>query len=179
METVAHILGIIALAFAVISYQQKTHKSILVFQLLANMTFCVHFIMLGAVTGGILNAVAATRAVIFVNKGKRWAENKIWLWVFCAVSIIVGILTWKDLFSILPILGMLCTTAALWIKTPKYVRLVAFPSSPLWLVYNTVNKSYAGAITEIITMCSIIIAIIRLDLNKNTKITESERIKQK
>lgn len=179
MDTIAQILGIIALSFAVVSYQQKTHKRILVFQLLANTTFCIHFIMLGAVTGGILNAVAATRAIIFVNKGKKWAENKIWLWVFCAVSIIVGILTWKDLYSILPILGMLCTTAALWIKTPKYVRLVSFPSSPLWLVYNAVNNSFAGAITEIITMCSIIIAIIRLDLNKNTKSSENERIKQK
>ena len=169
METIAHIIGIIALGLAVISYQQKTHRSILAFRLSANALFCVHFIMLGAVTGGILNAVAATRAIVFVNKGKKWADNRAWLWIFCVVSVIVGILTWKNYYSILPMLGMLCTTVALWIKTPKYVRLVAFPSSPMWLVYNAVSNSFAGAITELISMCSIIVAIIRLDLNKHTK----------
>ncbi|MBR5543532.1 MAG: YgjV family protein [Oscillospiraceae bacterium] len=174
MEIAAHIVGLAALTLAVISLQQRTHKYILSFQIAATTAWLLHYLMLGAFTGAFLNAIAMIRSVVFVNKGKKWADNRAWLWGFCAICIIAGILTWDGPASILPILGMLCTTVAFWIKTPKYVRMTAFPSSPLWLVYNLINKSYAGAAAEIINMCSIIIAYIRLDMNKDTQKTEKQ-----
>lgn len=167
MYIVAQIIGAVALTLAVISFQQKTHRYILAFQLAANIAFVLHFGFIGAYTGAVLNAVAAFRSVVFVNKGKAWADNKFWLWFFCLLSAAVGAATWSGWASVLPIAGMVCSTVAFWIKTPKFVRLTAFPSSPMWLVYNFVNHSYAGAVTEIINMTSIIIAIIRLDLKRN------------
>lgn len=173
MYIIAQVIGIIALVLAVISFQQKTHKYIVAFQLAANFAFVLHFGLLGAYTGAILNAVALLRSVVFVNKGKRWADNRIWLWLFCALSVAAGIVTWKNALSVLPILGMVCTTVAFWIKTPKYVRMCALPSSPLWLVYNFVSSAWGGVITEIINMASIIIAVIRFDI-----IGEKKCIKQ-
>ena len=169
MYIATQIIGIIALTCAVISFQQRTHKRILAFQLAANTVFCIHFIMLGAYTGALLNAVAAFRSLVFVNKGKSWADNILWLYVFCVISVVAGIITWNGPASILPIAGMICTTVAFWIKKPALVRLTAFPSSPMWLAYNLINNSYAGVITEIINMCSIITAIIRIDTKKNNK----------
>ncbi len=169
MYTIAQLIGVIALVLAVISFQQKTHKYILVFQLAANVAFVLHFGLLGAYTGALLNAVALIRAIVFVNKGKLWADKKIWLFFFCALSVAVGVITWESALSILPILGMICTTVAFWIKTPKFVRLCAFPSSPLWLVYNLINQAWGGVLTEIINMTSIVVAIIRLDLNLSKK----------
>ncbi len=166
MEILAQIIGIAALACAVISFQQKTHKYILLFQLTANTLFTIHFSMLGAYTGAILNGIGIFRSLVFVNKGKKWADNIAWFWLFCALSAVVGIFTWSGIVSLLPVAGMILTTAAFWIKAPKLVRRVAFPSSPLWLVYNLYNRSYGGAITEIINMISIIIAMIRLDFKK-------------
>ncbi len=164
MYIIAQIIGAIALILAVISFQQKTHKYILAFQLAANLAFVIHFGFLGAYTGAILNAVALLRSVVFVNKGKAWADNKLWLWIFCVLSVAAGILTWQSALSVLPILGMVCTTVAFWIKTPKYVRLCALPSSPLWLVYNFVSSAWGGVLTEVINMASIVIAIVRLDI---------------
>ncbi len=164
MYIIAQIIGIIALVLAVISFQQKTHKYILAFQLAANFAFVLHFGLLGAYTGAILNAVALARSVVFVNKGKAWADNRLWLWLFCVLSVAAGVVTWQNTLSVLPILGMVCTTAAFWIKTPKYVRLCALPSSPLWLVYNFVSSAWGGVLTEVINMASIVIAIIRLDI---------------
>ncbi len=166
MQIIAQILGFVAFACSVISFQRRTHKGIVALQLTSNVLFAIHFCLLGAYTGAVLNGIAAVRACVFVNKGKKWADNFIWFVVFCALSIIAGIFTWDGIVSILPILGMICTTIAFWIKTPKYVRMSAFPSSPLWLVYNIINKSCGGVITEIINMISIIIAMIRLDLKK-------------
>ena len=164
MYLIAQIIGAVALALAVISFQQKTHKYILTFQLAANFAFVLHFALLGAYTGALLNAVALLRAIVFVNKGNIWADKKLWLYLFCILSLVVGVFTWEGTLSILPILGMLCTTVAFWIKTPKYVRLCAFPSSPMWLIYNFANQAWGGVFTEVINMTSIIIAIIRIDI---------------
>lgn len=169
METVAQIVGLVAFVCAIMSFQQRTHRYILALQLSADILFTIHFCLLGAYTGAVLNGIAALRASIFVNKGKKWADNIIWFIVFCLLSIVAGAFTWDGIVSILPILGMICTTIAYWIKTPKYVRMAAFPSSPLWLVYNVINKSYGGVITEVISMISIIVAMIRLDFRKEKK----------
>ena len=169
MQTMAQLVGFAAFVCAVLSFQRRTHKGIVALQLTSNILFTMHFCLLGAYTGAVLNGIAAVRAGVFVNKGKKWADNFIWFIVFCALSIAAGILTWDGVSSILPILGMICTTIAYWLKTPKYVRMAAFPSSPLWLVYNIVNNSYGGVITEIVNMISIIIAMIRLDFKKENE----------
>ena len=164
---IAQIIGIAALSCSVISFQQKTHKFILMLQLIANALFVLHFALLGAYTGAILNAIAMIRAIVFVNKDKAWAKNIAWLILFCVVSVATGVFTWDDsIISILPVLGMLFTTVAFWIKNPKYVRMVAFPSSPLWLIYNINCSAWGGVATEVINIISIIIAMIRLDFVK-------------
>lgn len=169
MYITAQIIGIIALTLAMISFQQKTHKYILAFQLASNVMFVFHFALLGAYTGAVLNLVAALRAVVFVNKGRAWADKKLWLYLFCILSVAVGIFTWENWASVLPIAGMVCGTVAFWIKTPKFVRLTVFPSSPLWLVYNLMNRSYAGVAAEIMNMASLIIAIIRFDIKRKSE----------
>ncbi len=167
METAAQIIGIIALICAVTSFQQRTHKYILAFQLASTSLFVAHYALLGAYTGAILNAIALIRSVVFINKDKKWANSIVWLVLFCVVSVSTGVLTWNgSMVSVLPVLGMLFTTVAFWIKIPKYVRMTAFPSSPLWLVYNISCNAWGGAITEVINMISIIVAMIRLDFKK-------------
>lgn len=167
MKIIAQIIGVLALSNAVTSFQMKTHKKILLFQLISTALFVLHYALLGAYTGAILNAIAMVRSIVFINKDKAWARNIAWLIFFCIISIGTGCFTWNgSIISILPVLGILCTTVAFWIKTPKYVRMVAFPSSPLWLIYNIDCMAWGGAITEIINMISIIVAMIRLDFKK-------------
>lgn len=46
----------------------------------------------------------------------------------------------------------------------KIIRLSGFISSPCWLVYNIFNNAIGGMICEIITLISIISALIRIDI---------------
>lgn len=66
----AQIIGILAMMFNILSYQQKTRARAIAFQLGGAMLFAMNFWMLGAIVGGILNAVAAIRAVVFLNRDK-------------------------------------------------------------------------------------------------------------
>ncbi|MBO7158374.1 MAG: YgjV family protein, partial [Clostridia bacterium] len=46
---------------------------------------------------------------------------------------------------------------------PKTVRRLTLPGSWMWLAYNLVNVSWAGAITECFNTVSIFIAMWRFD----------------
>ena len=54
-------------------------------------------------------------------------------------------------------------------KNETKIRLITFPSSPCWLLFNITTGSIAGAVTECIVMCSLIIAIVRYDVLKKGK----------
>lgn len=157
-------MGFVALLFAIISFQQNNRKRILLFQMIAGMLFTVHFAMIGAYLGSVLNFFGMLRSIVFYNRDKKWGSRKIWLLVFAALFIASGIITWKNIISIFPILSMLLSTVSFWVKEPRNVRFITLPASPLWMIYNLINSSYAGFITEVFVSVSIISAIIRFDL---------------
>ncbi len=163
----AQFIGIIAFCLAVWSFQQNEHKKIVLLQLLANICFALHFYMIEAYTGALLNLIGAVRSVVFVCKDKKWASSNWWLVFFSLICIAAGVYTWNGIPSILPIIAMVLTTVAFGIPNPKLTRLVAFPSSPLWLIYNLINQSWGGLATEVFNMLSILIGMMRFDRKKS------------
>ena len=178
-------VGIIALIFAIISFQQRTQKKIVFFQFISSTLFSVHFYLLGAYVGCLLNIIGIFRAAIFMNKDKKWAKNKFWLWFFISLSVLAGVitmdgdlnlLTWDidfraihTYFAFLPMIGMILTSVAFWVENAKTVRRISFPSSPCWMIYNAYNRSFAGVATEMFVMCSIIIGMLRYDRSNNPR----------
>ncbi len=159
-------VGFVGMAFAFISFQNNNIKKLLFFQTLAALSFAIHFSLLGAFTGAVMNILGASRNIIFANREKKWANNKLWMYFFILLYTVLGIFTWKDYFSILPIIAMTLATVAFWIPNPKATRFIVLPSSPCWLIYNIFNKSIAGSLTEIFVSTSLIIAIVRFDILK-------------
>ena len=64
----------------------------------------------------------------------------------------------------LPILAMTIDSFAVWNKKTQYIRLLMLIPRPLWFVYNYTVVSYAGMVTEIFVLFSILIGIIRFDI---------------
>lgn len=163
-EIIAQSIGVLALIVDVISYQMKSRNTIVTLQIFSCLLFSVHFFMLKAFTGAVFNVIACFRAFVFANKDKKWGQNKLWVPFFCVVCIAAVGFTWTGFICLLPMIGMIFTTFSTSVSSAKKVRFLAFPSSPLWIVYNFINRSYAGIVTETIVMISIISAIIRLDI---------------
>lgn len=168
----AQLLGIIAFCLAIWSFQQNEHKKIVFLQLLANLCFTVHFYLIGAHTGALLNLIGFARSIVFVCKDKKWASSNLWLVFFSLLCVAAGIYTWQGLLSVLPMLAMILTTIAFGINNPKLTRLFSFPSSPLWLIYNFFNQSYGGMLTECFNMGSILIGMLRFDRKKKNSIVK-------
>lgn len=174
---IAQGIGVIALIIAIISFQQNSQKRIVTLQMISSVFFCVHFCMLDAFLGGVLNGIGILRAAIFRNRDHAWASHWLWFVLFCVLFVAAGIFFWEGPLSLLPITAMLLTTVAFWIKNARIVRFVTMPSSPLWMIYNWVHGSYPGILTEVCVLSSILVAIFRYDVlplfqNKKTEASE-------
>ncbi len=164
IETIGQIIGFVAMGIIVFSYQQKSHKNILTFQMVSGLLFTIHYFLIGAYTGCISNLIGAGRSAIYANRGKNaFTSFKLWPVIFSVVFIASGIPTWLNLFSAFPMIAMVVSSVVLWIDSPKINRALSIPTSACWLIYNIATLSYAGIATEIFVLSSIIIGMIRLD----------------
>ncbi len=44
--------------------------------------------------------------------------------------------------------------------------------SPLWLTYNLIHGAFIGALNEVLTMPSIVIGMVRHDINRKSKVED-------
>lgn len=168
--TVSQIIGFCAMISAMICFQQKDRKRILMWQIILTVLWTVHFILLNNPTGAALNASQVIRSIIYYNKDNHnWAQSKLWPAVFVAIALAIGIITWNGPLSILPIIGTTIATISVWMNNPFTIRLLSIPVSVTWGIYDLLSKSIAGFCNELFTLISIITAIFRIDL-KNRKI---------
>ncbi len=159
-------IGYIGLAWAVIAFQCKSHKKVMIFRTLNEMFFAVQYVLLGSYTGVAMNLIGSARNLIFARRVQRGESTKIWQIIFSAAFAAIGLLTSQGLVSIMVILAKVVTTFAYTMKNTKYIRLLTLPTSICWLVYNISCSSGAGILCEAFTICSIITAIIRIDILK-------------
>lgn len=159
-------IGFIGTAFMIASYQQRERKNILRCQMCAGAVFAIHYFLLGAYSGAMFNLLAIARSFVFSNRDKKWANSIWWPVSMQIVFFAAGVATWEGLISLLPISAMALTTVSLWLTDTRKVRLLSFPASPMWLVYNAYNHSLACTVTEVFIMISMIVAIIRYDVMK-------------
>jgi hypothetical protein len=162
---VAQGIGMIALVFAILSFQNNKRHLILLFLGIAQLIFIFHFALLGVWTAAAMNIVGTIRTFSFVFKErKKWMDGNFVMYIFICLFLIAGILSWQNWLSVLPVAAMILETIGLWQKSPRRIRFIVFIPHPVWLVYNFIHGSYPGVLTEVFIVTSLIIGIIRFDI---------------
>ena len=82
IEIIAQILGLFGLAMNVLSFQQKTKRSLITVQFIGGAIFAIHFLLLKTPIGCMLNLISVFRGIVFSNKEKFKADNILWLPAF-------------------------------------------------------------------------------------------------
>ncbi len=162
---IAQAIGFISLVLSLASFQMKTRGGILFLQMLASLTCAFSLIMLGGLSGGILDLVAFSRTLVFSLCDRyKWAKSSLWLPFYFVLIIAVGIITWDKggIGSLFAILGTLLSTVALYMKKERLMRIVSLFVGPCWIIYGMIYSSCFGILNELIAMTSIIIALIRM-----------------
>lgn len=160
----AQAMGFVGMALNIVSYQRKKRRDILLLTMCGGLFYALHFFLLGTYTSVAMNLIGAARSLVYSQSDKKWAQSPAWLGVFLAVFLIAGALTYEDFYSVFAISAMILSTFSLWIKKELYIRLITFPSSPMWLTYDWHAGSIPGVLTECFVMTSILVALLRYDL---------------
>lgn len=180
-------VGIFGMISLTLSYQMKTRKGIILFQLLGNVLFATHYLMLGTLTACILNVIGIARGCVYSQKEKKWASHWLWMALFIVAFLTTGAITYEEPWDILPTCGMIFTSVSLFVTKPKLIRFLSAGSCPLWLVYNAVHFSVGGVINEVLSLISLAVAIVRLDILKKPEgengkeeqtVTDYEKVEQ-
>lgn len=169
-------IGIIAMCFNIFSFQLKTSTKVIVCQLIGASFFAVHFFLLGATVGGLLNLVAIFRAIIFSNPEKFRAKHIGWLVLFVALFVLSYVLSFtvfgkpftlgNALLEILPVVGLTASTVSFRLDSGAAIRRYGLICSPCWLIYNVVNQSIGASICEAVSIISIFIGMFRHDIKR-------------
>jgi hypothetical protein len=166
-NTLVQGIGYIALLFVILSFQRNTRKMILGIMLTGLLLFVVHYLLLGATTGAVMNLIEA--AVVFLaykKESAKWAQSRYWLYIFIAAFILAGLLTGTTFIDGLPIIAQIAGTLAVYQTRPRAIRFIMLIPRPLWFVYNLTIGSSAGMVAEILILTSVLIGIVRFDILK-------------
>ena len=202
IDIIAQIIGFVGLFFMIISVQFNSHGKIMLFKSLGAFMFVIQYLLLKAYTGAVLDTIGIIRNIIFAEVVKRNKRNTPWIIGFTIFTVCAGALTisltWSDLvgamsrwtssniimtvlavtISILSIIAKSLTTIAYGIKDPHKLRILNFPASFLWLIYNTIYFSIFGIVNELMVMPSIIIAELRFRKDRSIKPTPEQTDEQ-
>ena len=171
LEILAQIIGALAAATFIASFQLKSRAWILIFGGVARVLFTVQYILLGAYVGAALDVLGIFAVLIAGRKNhpaiKKWLLPLITL-VHVAILAITVIFyqNWTDIFVLM---GMTLHTAALWFSKEKLIRRLSLCGTPCWLLYNIFNKAYFPALSDTFSGISIIVAMCRFDFGKKKK----------
>ena len=169
IEIIGQAVGIIAFVVMFGAYQMNTSKKLLFVQTSAIVCFCIHYLLIGAYTAFALKCVGVVRNIVFYNKDKRFFSWKAWPYIFSAVMIVLGVLTWEAWYSILLIAGLAVNTVCMSLQSSQSIRKSLLFTCPPVLVYNICEASYGGVINESLSIISSTIGIIRYKKNQKIK----------
>lgn len=166
LPVIPQIIGCLAVITFLLSYQQKKRQNIIIVNVISRCLYILQYILLGAFSGAVLDILGALSSVIAGKKDTSFIKkNKKLIIAFVTIVMVVAGITialinksYLDLFSLT---GVLLHTSAFWITNEKIIRRVSLLGSPFWFVYNLLSHAYGSAIGDILTICSIIIAMIR------------------
>ena len=166
---IAQIIGGIAFLLSLIAYHRKKKEKILENMIISNILNFIHYLLLGAYSGCITKIIAICRDYFIILKSKKhFLSSNIFLSIFILVYIVTGILTYNNIWSVLPLLAAIIYIVPVWNGDEATIRKTAFGCYFLWLIYNIFVFSIAGIISNVISIISTFIAI----KNNNIKYKE-------
>jgi len=165
MPFLAQAVGIVAMAINILAVQFKKPRQLFICRIVASFLWGVNFLLLGSPTGAIINIVNIVRSLFLLNEK---TSTKPFLWITCALYTAAGLLTMEYTFSlvliidILIIISQLVDSLGMWTNNFRNIRYCQlFAISPVWLVHNIVVYSIGGILTEVFTIISTVIALLR------------------
>ena len=161
---IGNVIALIASILMVYYGMLKQKKKILYFQTVQIGMSVISNIILGGITGAIINAISMIRNIL-CYKDKLGLKEKI------VITIVSVILTFKfNNLSYIGLLPLISTIVYIWLMNIKNVKkfklLIAF-TMLMWFIYDVVIKSYTSAIFDFMNIVANIVTLFQIKSVKN------------
>ena len=172
MDFVIQAIGFLGLALGIVAFQFKKHRGIVLCKMSSELVFAIQYIFLGAWTAAILDGISVIRNLLYTNFVKRGRSTAPVIVGFVLFVLATGVATFDGWLSLLPIGAKLLTTVSYGMKNERLLRFITLPSCIMWSIYNLYVGSWGGALGDMLTLGSLLIAVYKFDLRKEKVATE-------
>lgn len=164
METILYYvgqgIGVLAIVFGFVTYQTRTQRGLLLMQVAVTATFCLHYALIGAPSGMVLNMVALVRNLCYYYREKHGGGRLIPI-LFTVVMGAVGLASWEAWYSIFAVFGLVVNSYCVSFPDPQKVRASILVTSPSVLIYDAFVLSVGGMVYESVAIVSAAIGLLR------------------
>lgn len=176
-DIIAQAVGIIAMAFVILSFQFKSNNVCFAMNLVGGCLFLVHYGMVGAWGGCLMNAVACVMSIVLLlgDKVKKLPVLIGLLGLYAGATALVLINGWDSPLALMACVAQFAVTIGMWTRDHVKLRIIrGGVVAPLWITYNVLSGSIGGVICELFTISSVIVYFVRRKLGKG-KDVENEQ----
>lgn len=161
---IGNIIALIASLLMVYSGMLKEKKKILYFQTLQIGLFVISNLVLGGISGAIINAISLIRNIL-CYKDRLKTKEKIVITVLATILI----LKFNNL-GFLGFLPLISTVTYIWlmnIKDVKKFKMLIVFTMLMWLIYDLVIKSYTSAVFDAVNIIINLVTIFQIKKIEN------------
>ena len=155
LNVFAQIFGTIAILCSLIIYSRRSKSKLLIFKCFQDLCWLAHYLLLSVFPSAASSFLCVGRSVVFYRNTDEKQRSKFFLGLFLCLYAISALLTWKNIFSIIPAVSSSVSTVAFWMKKTKHIKMLSILASLLTLSYNVIVVHsitvYAGVTFTILT----------------------------
>ena len=166
LYAVSTLFGIAGIICNVLVYQQKDANKLLTVKLTGDIVWCLHYALLGALSGAAITLLATCRELTFRLVDRQGRAGRIAIGVFLALACGSAWVTWKDWTSLLTALASFLSVISFGKGIPPLSRKLCVPIATSMWVYNLFARSWMGLINESFTFISTLVGMWRYDRKK-------------
>ena len=172
INVIVQIIGALGYLTLANSYFNKQKSGTLLTQIVANSLLGIHFFLLSGLTGAICDIICLTAyLLIYLFDKFKVKRKKLLTFLLIPCGVAIALVTYKDIFSLFPIIASCIVIASFMTESQFIVRVVGVISAICWLVYGIIFKSYVSIVFEVIIIISSLFSLYRENKSKNTEKT--------
>lgn len=157
---VVSIFALILQVYALACPVEKTTKTL---ASVSSIGWSLSFFIAGSVTASFMAALSAFRQAVSSQLVQAKKTTKVW-WstFFFLIGWVVGFLTYKDTWSLLPVLAGTCSIFAYFYCSNLVMRWMLVFSGQLWLLTHWKAGVYEGVVSVLLSTIAALIGIYRV-----------------
>ncbi len=171
MVLISNIVGLFAVAIFLLGYLQKTRRNIILCNGTSRVLYVIQYFLLSAFSGAVMDLLGIGATFIAQKKNSPFFKKHLLLFVIPLYIAIIGtgLALYENIFSLLPIIGVVLQTSAFFLEKERIIRIVSLLGCPCWLVYDIVNQAYGSMLGDCLGMISLIWSLLYYDILPSRK----------